>query len=110
MLSASLAELKLPEGAVCGLMTRPPEEIAARLTQRGMKHLYIDGGVTIQCFLRAGPIQRFLITRIPVLLGSGIPLFGPLEQHMRLRHIGISERDGAERVYGCRTVITRAVQ
>ena len=39
VLSASMAELKAPEGAVCELMTGPPEEIAARLTQRGMKHL-----------------------------------------------------------------------
>ena len=51
------------------------------------KHLYIDGGVTVQGFLAAGLIQRLIITRIPVLLGSGIPLFGPLSHDIRFEHV-----------------------
>jgi dihydrofolate reductase len=46
VLSATLSELKAPEGAVCELMNASPNEIVNRLTQRGMNHLYIDGGVT----------------------------------------------------------------
>src|SRR5437868_379863 len=87
VLSSTMAELKVPDGAVCELMAGAPHEIVARLTERGMKHLYIDGGVTIQGFLRAGLIQRMTITRIPVLLGSGIPLFGPLLHDVRLDHV-----------------------
>jgi dihydrofolate reductase len=68
-------------------MTGTPHEVVALLTRRGLKHLYIDGGVTIQGFLRAGLIQRLIITRIPVLLGSGIPMFGPLANDLRLQHI-----------------------
>jgi dihydrofolate reductase len=86
-LSRTLTELKVPDGAVCDLMGGDPQDIVARLTQRGMKHLYIDGGVTIQGFLRAGLIQRLIITRIPVLLGSGIPLFGSLPHDVRLKHL-----------------------
>lgn len=87
VLSTTLREVNVPEGALCEVMAGTPHEIVARLGQRGMKHLYIDGGVTIQRFLEAGLIQRLTITRIPVLLGSGIPLFGPLSRDIRLQHI-----------------------
>ncbi len=50
-------------------------------------YFYIDGGITIQRFLRAGLIQRLTITRVPVLIGEGIPLFGALPRDLRLRHI-----------------------
>jgi len=45
------------------------------------------GGITIQGFLRAGLIQRLIITRVPVLIGEGIPLFGSLPADIRLRHV-----------------------
>ena len=87
VLSHSLKELVVPPGALCELMAGPPEEVVARLAQRGLGHLYIDGGLTIQGFLRAGLIQRFVITRIPVLLGSGIPLFGAVPRDIRFEHV-----------------------
>ena len=87
VLSASMTDFKAPAGAACELMAGPPEEIVARFAERGMDHLYIDGGVTIQRFLRAGLIQRMVITRIPVLLGGGIPLFGPLAKDIRFEHV-----------------------
>src|SRR6266702_28158 len=87
VLSKTMKRLKAPKGAVCELMSGTPQEIAARLTKRGMKHLYVDGGVTIQRFLNAGLIQRMIITRIPILLGSGIPLFGPLSHDIQLKHV-----------------------
>lgn len=68
-------------------MSGTPTEIIARLTERGFKHAYIDGGVTVQRFLAAGLIQKLIITRVPRLLGSGIPLFGPLPQDVLLKHI-----------------------
>ena len=68
-------------------MSGDPREIAAKLEAQGVKHAYIDGGVTIQRFLRAGLVQRLVITRVPVLIGSGRPLFGPLDADVRLRHV-----------------------
>ncbi len=47
----------------------------------------MDGGVTIQGFLRAGLIQHLVISRVPVLIGSGIPLFGTLPGDVSLRHV-----------------------
>jgi dihydrofolate reductase len=64
-----------------------PAEIVSQLAASGAHHLYIDGGITIQRFLRAGLIQRLIITRVPVLIGEGVPLFGALPHDIRLRHI-----------------------
>jgi len=68
-------------------MSGDPKEIIERLSARGIKHIYVDGGVTIQKFLRAGLIQRLIITRVPVLIGKGIPLFGELPRDVKLRHM-----------------------
>jgi dihydrofolate reductase len=76
-----------PAGAVVEQMSGLPAEIAAQLAARGVRHIYVDGGITIQRFLQAGLIQRLIITRIPVLLGDGIPLFGPLQRDITLRHV-----------------------
>lgn len=74
-------------GAVVERMSGNPAEIASQLAARGVRHVYIDGGVTIQRFLQAGLIQRLIITRIPVLLGGGIPLFGTTQGDIPLEHV-----------------------
>lgn len=68
-------------------MSCSPAELVSRLAERGVGHLYIDGGKTIQGFLDAGLIQQIIITRTPILIGSGISLFGPLQRDIKLRHI-----------------------
>jgi dihydrofolate reductase len=87
VLSTRLTRPKIPDGAVCEIMAGTPHQIVARLEQRGMKHIYVDGGVTIRGFLEAGLIQHLTITRVPVLLGSGIPLFGTLPHDIRVEHV-----------------------
>ena len=77
-----------PPGAAVKRLSGAPAEIVAQLSARGIGHVYVDGGITIQGFLQAGLIQRLIITRIPVLLGAGIPLFGPLARDINLRHVG----------------------
>lgn len=76
-----------PAGAVVERLAGDPADIAARLAARGFRHIYVDGGVTIQRFLRAGLIDRLVVTRVPVLIGTGIPLFGALPRDVRLRHV-----------------------
>ena len=63
-----------------------PGELVASLTAQGAKKIYVDGGLTIQSFLAAGLIDDLTITVIPVLLGAGRPLFGPLAHDVRLAH------------------------
>ena len=87
VLTSRPSKLKIPANVACEGMSGSPQEIVTHLARRGMKHLYIDGGMTIRRFLEAGLIQRMIITRISVLLGSGIPLFGPLARDIRLRHV-----------------------
>ena len=87
VLSSRPVDLSAARGAVVEQMSGPPAEIISKLAASGAQHLYIDGGITIQRFLRAGLIQRLVITRVPVLIGEGIPLFGSLPHDIRLRHL-----------------------
>jgi len=77
---------RFPE-SVIEQMSGDPAEIVRILEHRGFRHAYVDGGVTVQAFLRAGLIQRLTITRVPVLIGEGIPLSGGLDRDIKLRHI-----------------------
>ena len=87
VLSTRPIDLPAAPGAVVERMTGSPPDIVARLAARGAKHLYVDGGITIQRFLQAGLIQRLVITRVPVLIGTGISLFGALPRDMKLHHV-----------------------
>ncbi len=75
---------RLAEG-VEGTSTSPAE-LAPQLEASGSTHVYVDGGKTIQCFLQADLIDEMTITRVPVLIGEGIPLFGPLVRDIKLHH------------------------
>jgi len=87
VLSSRPVDLSAVGGGVVEQMAGPPAEIVSRLAASGAHHLYVDGGITIQRFLRAGLVQRLIITRVPVLIGEGVPLFGALPRDLRLRHI-----------------------
>lgn len=77
---------KVPAGLV-EQMQGSPRDIVSKLEGRGIRHIYVDGGITVQRFLREGLIQRLIITRVPVLIGEGIPLFGALPKDVRLEHV-----------------------
>src|SRR5882762_5007166 len=87
VLSSRPVDLSAVRGGVIEQMAGIPAEIVSRLAASGAHHLYVDGGITIQRFLRAGLIQRLIITRVPVLIGEGIPLFGSLPHDVRLNHV-----------------------
>jgi dihydrofolate reductase len=59
-------------------------ELIIKLEQDGYKHAYIDGGTTITTFLNLQLINEITLTLAPVLLGSGMPLFGKLSKQINL--------------------------
>lgn len=91
VLSHEALDLSKAIGANLTQMAGPPQDIVARLAAEGAAHLYVDGGLTIQEFLRAGLVQRLILTRVPVLIGAGIPLFGGLSADIRLEHVRTSD-------------------
>lgn len=87
VLSSRRLDLSCIKGGVVEQMSGEPAEIVAQLQARGFQHAYIDGGITIQRFLAAGLIDRMVITRVPILIGEGIPLFGPMLRDIILHHV-----------------------
>ena len=87
VLSSRPLDLSAVRGGFVEHMNGEPSQVVEKLAASGAHQLYIDGGITIQRFLRAGLVQRLIITRVPVLIGEGIPLFGALPQDLKLRHI-----------------------
>jgi len=76
-----------PPGAMAERMSGAPADIVSQLAARGIGHIYVDGGITIQRFLEAGLIHRLIITRVPVLIGGGISLFGAVPRDIPLKHV-----------------------
>jgi dihydrofolate reductase len=61
-----------------------PAQLVAELRAEGWGSAYIDGGAVIRAFLAAGEIGEMTITRVPVLIGAGRPLFGDIGCDLRL--------------------------
>ena len=65
---------------------RSVASVVDTLTAAGVKRVYVDGGQAVQSFLRAGLIADLTLTWVPILLGDGIRLFGPLDRDVKLVH------------------------
>lgn len=63
-------------------------EILEQIHKKGYHRLYIDGGATIQGFLKEDLIDELIITTIPILLGGGAPLFSNLPKHLEFELVG----------------------
>ncbi|UBV42198.1 dihydrofolate reductase family protein [Deinococcus taeanensis] len=89
VLSRTLGAADMPERlrAHVGIRAGPVETLAGELRRAGVGGVYVDGGQVIQAFLRAGLIDELIVTRVPVLLGQGRPLFGPLARDLWLEHV-----------------------
>ena len=72
------------------VLSLEPSDILKHLSDKGFKAAYIDGGKLIQSFLAADLIDDLIIAKVPVLIGSGIPLFGSLETDIAFEHLRTS--------------------
>ena len=79
----------IPEGyeGIAELISGSLPAVIEVIQQKGHEYLYIDGGVTIQNFLKEDLIDELIITVIPILLGGGTPLFGELSKPMEFEHV-----------------------
>ncbi|MBL4807248.1 MAG: dihydrofolate reductase [Rhodobacteraceae bacterium] len=89
VLSKSLTQHDIPARLRDKVMLsrETPSDLMQRLDTEGWKAAYIDGGLVVQSFLRDGLIDEITLTHIPILLGSGKPLFGPLNAEIDLVHV-----------------------
>lgn len=86
VLSAQLAGTPVParlEGKVRFLDAAPAQAMAA-LEREGVRRVYLDGGQLVQSFIRAGLVEDMVLTTVPVLIGTGRPLFGMLPRDLDL--------------------------
>ena len=87
VLSSSLESLPEDYKDKAEIVKGSLSEVLEQIYKKGYKQLYIDGGVTVQNFLKEDLIDELIITTIPILLGGGIPLFGQLPNEMEYEHV-----------------------
>ena len=63
------------------------DDAVAALSGAGYRRVYVDGGRTVHAFLRAGMITDLTLSRVPVLIGTGLTPFGELATDIRLAHV-----------------------
>lgn len=69
------------------VLSMKPRELLNYLSSEGFSNIYVDGGKVVQGFLKEDCIDEMIITKVPVLIGSGIPLFGFLDNDLQFKHI-----------------------
>ncbi|KAB2877895.1 dihydrofolate reductase [bacterium] len=87
VLSSSIKEVSDALKDKVTLLSRPPKDVLRHLSEKGFTNIYVDGGKVIQSFLKEDLIDELIISTVPVLIGSGIPLFGRLDSDLLFRHI-----------------------
>ena len=87
VLSRSLESIPSKYSAHAELVKGSLTKVMAQIHAKGHHNLYIDGGSTIQSFLKEDLIDELIISTIPVLLGGGSSLFGDLDQPLDFQHV-----------------------
>lgn len=85
VLSSSITEIPASVRSNAMVFSGELKDLISMLKEEGLKHAYIDGGSTIQQFIREGLMSEMTIARVPILLGEGIPLFTTLGREVSLK-------------------------
>lgn len=90
VMSRHLRGADLPEGLRdrVSVTAATPVSVLEALGAAGARRVYVDGGRLVSSFLREGLVARLVLTRVPVLLGAGRPLFSDAGRHaLRLHEV-----------------------
>jgi len=87
VLSSGLASLPKELDGKAELIKGSLREILEQIHHKGFERLYVDGGRTVQNFLKEDLIDELTITTIPILLGGGASLFGELPKELEFEHV-----------------------
>ena len=85
--SSTLKELPETLNDKATLVSKPPVQLLEHLSQQGFSSVYVDGGKLIQSFLNEDLIDELIISKVPILIGSGIALFGELNRDLPFTHL-----------------------
>ena|SRR5258708_17300896 len=87
VLSTSIQEVPDIVREKVTVLSMKPGELLSYLSGKGFSTIYIDGGKVIQSFLKEDLVDELIISKVPVLIGTGIPLFGDLDIDLTFEHI-----------------------
>ena len=87
VLSASIKQVPDNLSEKITVLSMRPKELLKYLSNKGFSSIYIDGGKVIQEFLKEDLIDKLIISKVPVLIGRGIPLFDYLNTDLQFKHI-----------------------
>jgi dihydrofolate reductase len=87
VLSTSITETPASIREKVTILSMDPVALLSHLSSIGYSNIYVDGGKVIQAFLKEGLVNELIISKAPILIGSGIPLFGYLDHDIEFRHI-----------------------
>lgn len=92
---------KKPVYVLSNSMTKPPHgyedkviiikgtlnEVLEKMHANGHYRIYLDGGKTVQSFLKEDLVDELILTTIPIILGGGVSLWSELPKSLELELI-----------------------
>jgi dihydrofolate reductase len=88
VLSQTLKSLPVAVSGLAELAPKlTPHELLNYWKGLGWQRIYLDGGEAARSFLECGLVKQLTLTRIPIILGTGKPLFGNTLPEIILNHL-----------------------